>query len=178
MAALALKLYDKIKISKSKKQVIAIVLVIVISCIAYIPYTINIYEKAQIGVEAQFAEKMDKYIKENTEPEDLVQLIGGSNEAVGANTRTRRLAASKYSYIPLWGTFTIERRQEIVEQAIDEIKINKPKIIFICQYEGSAKKFNELMKDKEGWDNFLNENYNLDEEITKELQVYEVYKRK
>lgn len=113
------------------------------------------------------------YIFENTEETDKVQMIGGTAESVTANYETKRFAATRYNYLPLWNSFKVERKAEIVNEVVDKIIEEKPKLIFICmqQYE----EFNLLINDKEKWNEFLGTNYNVNRD---EIKLYVVYNRK
>lgn len=136
----------------------------------------NYYEKVcKVLMNSQknkLAIELQEYIKNNSTEDDLVQLIGGRMESVSANFKTERLAASKYSYMPLWDTFTEERKKEIAEELISDIELNVPELILISKYNGDYKKFNDLLLNKEEWDNFLNENYTVDEKTIEEYVIY------
>ena len=120
----------------------------------------------------KFATEIQEYIKNNSEENDLVQLIGGERESVSANFETKRLAASKYSYLPLWDTFTENRKREIAEELIKDIELNVPKLILICKYNGDYEEFNGLIEDKQDWNRFLQGNYDIDEKSVNGYVVY------
>ena len=111
-------------------------------------------------------EHIDEYIYKYSNEDDLVQLIGED----GANYRTKRLSASKYSYLPLWGSFTKERKQLIASEMILDIQKNRPKLIFIVN--NYYPKFNSVIVRKEEWDKFLDENYRMDLNLINEFIVY------
>ena len=110
--------------------------------------------------------KVDEYIYNNSNSEDLVQLIGG----VGANFRTNRLAASKYSYLPLWSTFTKERKEIMTNELVRDIRKNIPKLIFIGN--DYYIEFNQLIKEKQEWNKFLDDNYVVDVNSVNEFVIY------
>ena len=96
-------------------------------------------------------------------------------ESVGANFATKRLSASKYSYLPLWHSFTRERKSIMTNELLIDLKEKKPKLIMICKYNNNENEFNDLIKDKESWNRFLKENYIKDNES---IKYYTIYKRK
>ena len=112
------------------------------------------------------------YIEKHSNPEDTVQLIGGGSEAVSANYKTKRLAPTKYSYLPLWDSFTLERRKEIIGEFIESVIIEKPKLIIVCDKDYQL--FESLVKDKEKWDKFLNEKYEKIDNFVNDYTVYEL----
>ncbi|MBQ9298568.1 MAG: glycosyltransferase [Clostridia bacterium] len=112
------------------------------------------------------------YIEKHSNPEDTVQLIGGGSEAVSANYKTKRLAPTKYSYLPLWDSFTLERRKEIIDEFVESVIIEKPKLIIVCDKDYQL--FESLVKDKEKWNNFLNEKYEKKDNFVNDYTAYEL----
>lgn len=112
------------------------------------------------------------YIIENSEIDDTVQMIGGGTEAVTANYKTRRLAPTKYSYLPLWKSIKIDTMRNTVNEVVDKLFIKKPKIIFIC--DAHLELFETLLNNKDSWQEFLNENY---EKQDNTIEYYTIYKK-
>lgn len=117
--------------------------------------------------------KIRKYIIENSTETDKIQMIGGRNESVTANYQTKRLAPTRYNYLPLWNSFKRERKEKIVNEVVEEIKKEKPKIIMVCLL--NEEEFNSLVHNKEDWEQFLNQDYNRS---LKEIEFYDIYTRK
>lgn len=170
ITALAIKLLDKIKIQYIDKIFILGTTILILTAYSYIVYIsyVDLFSKPVDSDEPYI--KITEYIVKNTGEEDLVQFIGGREEAVSANFRSRRLSASKYSYLPLWSTFTNERKSEIIDEVIGEIKTNIPKLIFVCL--DNEEEFNKLMNNKTMWDNFLEVNYTKDENTIENYVIY------
>ena len=166
----AIKLFDKINLKYIDKIFILTVTVLMITfdsymlCRQYIKFFATPIDENDAYV------KITEYITSNTEKEDLVQFIGGREEAVSANFRSKRLSASKYSYLPLWSTFTKERKAIITNEVIEDIKNNTPKLIFVCL--DNVEEFNDLINNKKEWDNFLEKNYSKDEKTIENYYIY------
>ena len=183
IVSLTITLFDKIKINKNIKIIIMAIIVIVLGikpCHDYISYCKrkNTDDNKQnlpqnVITPKKFSNIIDNYIQANSTESDFVQLIGGKMESVGANFRTERLAASKYSYLPLWDTFTKERKAKMTNELIEEIKRTNPKLILIC--DTNKEEFYSLIEDKDDWSNFISNNYNKDEDT---IIFYTVFKRK
>lgn len=152
--------------------IIVILIGIAISGINYYNMSKDIITKATSS-EGMFTQLIRNYILENSEPTDKVQMIGGGNESVTANYKTRRLSPTRYNYLPLWNSFKDERKAEIVNEVTTTLMQEKPKIIMIC--ENVFEKFNSLIDNKENWDEFLSENYEIDNES---ILFYTIYKKK
>ena len=118
---------------------------------------------------------INKYIQNETTEDELVQIIGGNIEAVSANYKTQRLSASKYSYMPLWTTFTEQTKINIANEIVKDIEENTPKIIMVCKENNDESEFYKLIQDKEEWDKFLKDKYIKESLLPKQ---YSVYKRK
>lgn len=119
--------------------------------------------------------KIKQYITENTEPTDRVQMIGGNIDAVVANYQTKRLSATRYSYLPLWASFKEERKKEIVNEVVEDIMEEKPKLIMVCVVE--EEQFNSLINNKEKWDKFLSENYEKDNASIGYENIYKIIEK-
>lgn len=167
LVGVIIRQFDKLPIETLIKVLLLIFLIGILTCKSYIIYC-NVFLRTPNNNILQT--QIDDYIYSNTEEEDFVQLIGGSNESVGANFRTERLSASKYSYLPLWRTFTKERKEIMTNELIEELKNNVPKLIFICKQ--NEREVNELIENKEEWKAFLEENYNTDTNTIKEYIIY------
>ena len=169
------QLYDTIKLNYLIKVIIICLIVILVSLDGYENY-LNFCEVRynQISKDSPY-KTISSYILNETKENDLVQMIGGRMEAVSANYRTKRLSASKYSYLPLWPSFTKERKTFMVNECVNEIYEQKPQLIFICQYNNNANEFYELIEEEKIWDEFLINNYIKDE---KSIAYYVIYKRK
>lgn len=165
----------EMKLNNKKRMNMIITIIIFILVINSWKYYIKFCNIIMNSENNKFVSEIQEYIVNNSEENDLVQLIGGERESVSANFETERLAASKYSYLPLWNTFTEERKREITEELIRDIKINVPKLILISEYNGDYKEFNNLIEDKEEWNKFLDENYIVDSET---IEEYIIYKKK
>lgn len=173
---LGIKLLDQININKNLKDIIITVIIVILSFDVYILYTGLCKKRMNPISNNSLNTIIREYIKDNTNETDFVQLIGGQVESVSANFTTQRLSASKYSYLPLWKTFTKERKASMTNELVEDIKANPPKLIFICKYNNNEEEFNELVQDKEAWNEFIKNNYNED---TKTLEKYYViYSRK
>lgn len=173
-SGLFIKLCDKIQIKYILKVIPLAIVVIVMSLVPYEVYAGIAYKRTKKVAENTYNAMIEDYVKNTTEPDDLVQIIGGRAEATQVNYKTKRLSASKYSYLPLWPTFTDERKAEMTNELIGELKEKKPKLIIICNYfdkesdpVSDKDEFYELIEDKEEWNKFLEENYieplNIDE---------------
>lgn len=125
--------------------------------------------------ESMIAYEIKQYIIENTEPTDKVQMIGGNKDAVAANYQTKRLSATRYSYLPLWASFKDERKKEIVNEVVEDIMEEKPKLIMVCVVEEAQ--FNSLISNKEEWDEFLSENYEKDNTSIKYENIYKIIEK-
>ena len=168
-----LKLYENIKLKYNYKLIIIAIIVFAISFKGYNLYIKCIIEENKITNRYLFSDIINEFIENNTNSDDLVQLIGGRMESVGANFATRRLSASKYSYLPLWNTFTKERKAVMVNELVVDLYENIPKLIFICEDNNSE--FYDLIEDKTLWDKFIQEYYI---ENSKDIPIYRVYIRK
>ncbi len=151
-------------------KILGISAVVLISILNYYNLTNKIIERYN---SISFSQIVDKYILENSNETDKVQMIGGSGESTGANSRTKRLAPSRYNYLPLWDTFVQERKIEIVNEVVEDIIKEQPKIIMISNL--ANEEFNLLVENKEVWNNFLENNYKIFEE---DIPLYIIYKLK
>ncbi|MCI8620999.1 MAG: hypothetical protein HFJ50_04440 [Clostridia bacterium] len=175
-----IKVYDKLQRKYIEKSIILGALICVISIYGYSKYLEMTFKDYPLA--DKIGKGLDIYINLESDKDDLIQFIGGRAEAVGANYRNKRFAASKYSYLPLWNTFSVERKQEIVNEVAQDLKENKPKLIFICEYSLTGERktdeeFYMLLEDKIGWEEFLNKNY-IQEESGLFKTMYRIYKRK
>ena len=173
--SLAIKLYDTIKLYYWKKIILLVIVVLSLSYTGYKDYIFYCGKRTEKVSENSLNAMIQQYIEDETNEEDLVQMIGGRMESVGANFITKRLSASKYSYLPLWPSFTKERKSIMTNELIIELKEKEPELIMICQYNNNEKEFHELIEDKESWNEFLEENYIKDNES---IKYYTIYKRK
>lgn len=154
--------------------IILIILSMLISLYNYVVFTIEVIEKKQ-SVTNTFQEELTQYIINNSEENDKVQFIGAITETTSVNYYAKRLSATRYNYLPLWGSFTTERKSEIVNEVVEVLMKEKPKLIIAFQEHEEY--FLELIEDKEKWKNFLNTYYNkLDEEES--LVFFNMYERK
>ncbi len=138
---------------------ILIIVGIILSGNSYYKLVKEIKERTN-PTENEIAYQINRYILENTTEMDKVQMIGGREEAVNANYKTKRLAPTRYSYLPLWDTFKEDRKREIINEVVEKIEIEKPKIIMICTMQ--EEEFNSLINDLAKWKSFLNQNYDKD----------------
>ena len=153
---------------------IGMVLIIIISIYNYAVFTKGVIEQT-VPKSITMQEALYAYITNNSEENDKVQIIGSVTETTSANYYSKRLAATRYNYLPLWGSFTIERRAEIVNEVVEVLMKEKPKLILAVK--DHEKIFNILVENKEEWQNFLNTEYNLLDE--KDSIVYfNMYERK
>ena len=173
VVALTLKLFDKIDIYYFLKIIGLVILLIIFAYHPYRSYFYHIKSFSQPVDPDNSYVKITEYIVENTQEDDLVQFIGGREEAVSANFRSKRLSASEYSYLPLWSTFNAERKAIIINEVVGDIKTSTPKLIFVCMT--NKPEFDALMEDKESWKDFLKENYSKD---NKTIKNYIIYTRK
>ncbi len=101
--------------------------------------------------------KLSRYIVENTEPDDRIYFLTYS----GATTvlyRAKRLAASKYSYLPInLESFTTQRRKEMVAEAVSELLQRHPVMLIVdpLWYE----EFLGFLDNKQQWEDFIVHNY-------------------
>jgi len=152
-----ISLFDRIQILNIFKYMLITTFVLISICKSYLLYCKYYLEAPAVPfVQTQ----IDNFINNNSHDDDLVQLIGGGTESVGANFRTERLSASKYSYLPLWGSFTEDRKKIMTNELVEEVKENVPKLIFISNE--SKGEFDSLIEDKKEWNDFLSENYSID----------------
>lgn len=175
ITALCLKFYDKQDLKYDVKVYFLSIIIILTSVISYKNYIVYCNEISNKVAENSLYLKIEQYILNETQETDLVQLIGGRMESVSANYRTKRLSASKYSYLPLWDTFTRERKAIMTNELIEDLKQNVPELIFICHNENNEKEFNDLIEDKKGWNEFIENNYIKDVET---IQYYTIYKKR
>jgi len=164
-----LKVYDKVILTNKKMVLTFIILLTII--MGYTYYAIFTYGRSEPLDKNNNYIKIINYIQENSDKNDYVQLIGGREEAVCANFNTRRLAASKYSYLPLWPSFTKKAKIAITNEIVYDIMQNYPKLIFI--YRDKSNEFYSLINDKDKWSNFIKENYIIDD---KSIEGYVIYK--
>ncbi len=163
VTGLMLRLVDKIKIKYVFKLTMIIILVLILSYQGYKEHVhyCKVYMTVELP-ESILDLQIKRYILNNSEETDLVQLIGGRGESVTANFRTKRLAGSKYNYLPLWDSFTKERKRLMVNDLVEEVKHNIPKLILMSRYQGNKMEFEELLNDGDAWYKFLDDNYELD----------------
>ena len=115
--------------------------------------------------------KIQEYIVNHTNEDDTVQLIGGMTESVSANFKTKRLAASKYSYL-LGETFQENVRYDMVAKLVEDIYNNFPKLIFINN--NSENNFYNFQEDKEKWKEFILKEYEID---SASIEGYTIYRK-
>lgn len=99
--------------------------------------------------------QLDDYIKQNTEPDELIQFFGGPL-CVTANYRTSRLSGSKYNYYAN-GWFSSESKQKFASEIAMELETSHPTLIIFTQEKQSD--FLEHIQDRKKWDEFFAENY-------------------
>lgn len=165
-SGLFIRICDKIPIKYILKVILVTIIVIATSLLPYELYIEITYKRTKKVPENAYAAIIIQYIEKTTNPDDLVQFIGGRVEATQANYKSKRLSASRYSYLPLWPTFTKERKSEMTNELVGELKETKPKLIIICNYSNKNSdpisdkdEFYELIEDKESWNKFLEEIY-------------------
>lgn len=103
------------------------------------------------------AYKLSRYIDENTRPDDRIYFLTYS----GATTvlyRAKRLAASKYSYLPInLESFTVQRKKEMVTEVVSELLQRHPTMMVVdpLWYE----EFLGFLDNKQQWEDFIKHNY-------------------
>ena len=170
--ALSIKVFDKIQLLYLHKLIVVVVIGGYLSYLGYNQYIHTCKIRKNVDYQSTIAGFMEQSVKYVASPDECIQIIGGRAEATGTNYRAQRLAASKYSYLPLWTSFTKERKQEMTSKLIEDIKNNRPKIIMICKYGEYLMEFNESIIDKEDWQNFINDNYIEQDILPKYYIVY------
>ena len=165
----------QLAMQNKKTQILSIFAIMVIMFISVNSYIILAKDIKDNTIPAYFVagKGLNEYIIQNTEITDKVQMIGGRAEATSANYITKRFAASRYSYLPLWDTFTKERKTEIVNEVVNDIVEQKPKLICMCLFQYDE--FNELIIQKEEWKEFITTNYVEDNEA---IFLYKIYSKK
>ena len=165
----------QLAMQNKKTQILSIFAIMVIMFISVNSYIILAKDIKDNTIPAYFVagKGLNEYIIQNTEITDKVQMIGGRAEATSANYITKRFAASRYSYLPLWDTFTKERKTEIVNEVVNDIVEQKPKLICMCLFQYDE--FNELIIQKEEWKEFITTNYVEDNET---IFLYKIYSKK
>lgn len=172
LTGIAASLYDKINIKYAIKVLVGAIVVVFISFSGYKFYSDMFEKQREENKNKEISIQIVNYIRSETNCDDTVQMIGGRGEAVGANYSAERLAPSKYSYLPLWPSFTKERKRKITNELVEEVQNNLPKLIFICKYNNNANEFYELIDDKERWNEFIEKNYEPNENIVDYYIVY------
>ncbi|MCR4719901.1 MAG: hypothetical protein K5768_09765, partial [Firmicutes bacterium] len=100
------------------------------------------------------------YVKMHSSPEDTVQLIGGG-DAVTSYYRAKRMAASNYFYYAN-GRFSDDAKKICANEIFRDIKENRPKIIIFTS-DWKMQDFIQHLGNPEGYQEFLKENYIIDE---------------
>lgn len=163
-----------IETNKKKKIIfgVGIVLVFLALIVSFNNYYIlaKIIEFRAIPREEVTSYQIKKYIFENTEKEEKVQMIGGGVESVTANYSTQRFAPTRYNYLPLWNSFKKEKKEEIVNEVVNKLEEENPRLIII--HNSEYQEFNSLVQEKEKWNDFLNENYRVDKESINNYVIY------
>lgn len=170
-----LKVYDKIDLNV-KVQVKNVWLVFFVILLVANGYVLQFswlnYRYTKVDNNSQYS-KIIEYINNNSSNQDLVQIIGGREEAVCANFNTKRLSASKYSYLPLWDTFNEQAKNKMVNELVNDVIENIPELLIIC--DSSREEFYSLITDKEKWNEFIKQEYLED---TNTIENYCIYSRK
>ena len=102
-----------------------------------------------------------KYIEENSSPDDTVQLFG-LGEAVTANYRTKRLAASTYNYYAN-GLFSEKAKDKFANAICSDVIQRKPRLIIIqlqSKYDDFLKHLNS--DNSRQWQNMITKEYTFE----------------
>lgn len=96
------------------------------------------------------------YIKENTTPEETVQIFGGA-PAVTSYYRAQRLSASKYCYYAN-GWFSEEAKDDFANKIFEEVLMAKPRVILVQSVE-KYQDFLSHIDDYTTWLTMINNEY-------------------
>lgn len=153
--------FDNIR-SKLKNLKIIIGTIMLFLCFnCYIGY---FYDLVAINHKNFAIQKFDNCLISMTKENDLVQVIGSRRIDVSTNFRIKRLAASKYQYLPYWEFFAQKAKRNITNEMAKELYLKKPKLILFNILD--EKQFYAFV-DNERWANFIKVNYDLDNQLTK-----------
>ena len=149
-------LCDKRYWAKKALPGIAFLLLFVFFANLYFPVMDSISE---IDPEKQIRYAGDeKYISENTDPGDRVQIIGGT-VGVTANYRTNRLSASNFFYYAN-GRFSAESETYFADEISDDVYEMKPKLIMF-ETEERMNVFLTRLTDRQKWEDMIESEYTL-----------------
>lgn len=167
------KLCGKVSGFPNMETVVCVALAVVLCCPALPQLHTKMFSNLQDGYAGHWTEQyyqVSNYVKENSAPEDTVQLIGNATAAT-SYYRAKRLAASNYFYYA-GGRFTTEKKTEIVNKIYEDILIQRPKLIMFSNY-GNMEDFRCHLSDLEQWDALLAQEYTPQENNF----LYIIYKR-
>ena len=120
-----------------------------------------------------YSRSVAKYIEENTEDTDMIEVIGDSS-AVTSYYGSKRLAASRYFYYSN-GRFSEEAKTAFATKIYEDVTATQPKLImFEKGNPGKQKDFVEHCQHADEWEKFLNDYYDIEETYLN----YMVYKHK
>ena len=161
---IALGISNKVKKDRFKKQIknILCFTLVIVMCFSCLPGFLmddavnNIIVSTTERAPSR-AEKVVKYIDENSNPSDTVQVIGDAT-AVTANYASRRLSGSQHFYYSN-GRFSEEYKTEFAVKILEDITENQPKIIMFSTKNHIIEDFYNHCGNPEGLKKFLSENY-------------------
>lgn len=137
-----------------------------VSLLIFIVFCVNCYYSVMYNLNGGEIEKThiyaedEKYISENSEPTDLVQIIGGT-VGVTANYRTNRLSASNYFYYAN-GRFSDESKVIFADEISNDVIEAKPKLIMFETQE-KMDDFLAHLTDRQKWDDLIESEYTVQE---------------
>ena len=137
-----------------------------VSLLVFAVFCVNYYLPAITALYTLSHEKSynyvadEKYISENSEPTDLVQIIGGT-VGVTANYRTNRLSASNYFYYAN-GRFSDESKVIFADEISNDVIEAKPKLIMFETQE-KMDDFLAHLTDRQKWDDLIESEYTVQE---------------
>ena len=163
--------FDNIR-SKLKNLKIIIGTIMLFLCFnCYIGY---FYDLVAINHKNFAIQKFDNCLISMTKENDLVQVIGSQRIDESTNFRIKRLAASKYQYLPYWEFFAQKAKRNITNEMVKELYLKKPKLILFNILD--EKQFYAFV-DNERWANFIKVNYDLDNQTIEGYidGIYHIY---
>lgn len=149
------------------------VLAFAISAPSLFSYVYNTVTKINPDV-ISYQRTVNKYIVENTDETDLIQVFG-NDSAVSSYYGSGRLAASNYFYYAN-GRFSDEAKSKFAVKIYADVIKTQPKLIMFenTGNPGKMEDFIDHIPDKNAWYAFLNDNY----DVTDNYIDYTVYKHK
>jgi hypothetical protein len=120
-----------------------------------------------------YSRAVAKYIEDNSDETDMVQIFGGAS-AASANYGSKRFAASRYFYYNN-GRFSEGAKTEFAKKIYEDVTKNHPKLImFENTFNNKQADFIEHCQHADEWNAFIEENYTVEENDLN----YVVYKHK